>query len=138
VTNTPEYRLEDQIGFKLRLANQKHLEIFSRLMPDLTPRQFAVLAKLLEVGCVSQNHLGRLISMDAATTNGVVSRLIAKGLIVATRSPTDKRRIEISLTESGQALSSASTAIAAKISGTTTQNLTQREARRLLDLLDRL
>ena len=70
------YRLEDQIGFKLRLANQRHLEIFSSRMPDLTPRQFAVLAKLNDEGTLSQNHLGRLVAMDAVTctTRGSAAR----------------------------------------------------------------
>ena len=47
-THEPPYLLEKQIGFKLRLANQKHLEIFAKMMPDVTPTQFAVLAKLLD------------------------------------------------------------------------------------------
>lgn len=54
MTEGKGYKLDDQIGFKLRVANQKHLEIFAHEMPDLTPRQFAVLAKLTEVGPLSQ------------------------------------------------------------------------------------
>ena len=30
LTLTADYALEQQIGFKLRLANQRHLEIFNR------------------------------------------------------------------------------------------------------------
>ena len=86
MSNPNDYRLEDQIGFKLRLANQKHLEVFSRLMPDVTPTQFAVLAKLNETGSISQNHLGRLVGMDAATTKGVVDRLKKKGFLVSAQS----------------------------------------------------
>ena len=37
LTLTADYALEQQIGFKLRLANQRHLEIFNRRMPDITP-----------------------------------------------------------------------------------------------------
>ena len=39
------------------------------------------LAKLLEVGPCSQNHLGRLIYLDAATIKGVVDRLSARGFL---------------------------------------------------------
>ncbi len=53
------YRLEDQIGFILRKASQRHLSIFAELVPDLTSMQFAALAKLFELGPVSQNGLGR-------------------------------------------------------------------------------
>ena len=67
LTLTADYALEQQIGFKLRLANQRHLEIFNRRMPDITPTQFAVLAKLRDEARISQNHLGRLVGMDAAT-----------------------------------------------------------------------
>ena len=31
-----DYQLEDQVGYKLRLASQRHLEIFSRHLPDMT------------------------------------------------------------------------------------------------------
>jgi DNA-binding MarR family transcriptional regulator len=102
VSEQSEYRLEDQIGFKLRLANQKHLDVFSRLMPEVTPTQFAVLAKLSETGNISQNHLGRLVKMDAATTKGVIDRLKKKGFVLSTPSQTDLRRLEISLTEDGR------------------------------------
>ena len=96
MSDPSDYRLEDQIGFKLRLANQKHLEVFSRLMPDVTPTQFAVLAKLKETGSISQNHLGRLVGMDAATTKGVVDRLKKKGFVLSTQSQKDLRRLDIS------------------------------------------
>lgn len=133
-----EYRLEDQIGFKLRLANQRHLEVFNSYMPDITPTQFAVLAKLRDELRLSQNHLGRLVGMDAATTKGVVDRLRKKGLVQSTPSETDMRRLEISLTEAGQAFAARSIAIAHGISAQTTSNLTPREVERLLALLDKL
>lgn len=132
------YRLEDQVGFKLRLANQKHLELFSRMMPDVTPTQFAVLARLRETGPLSQNHLGRLVGMDAATTKGVVDRLKTKGLIDSTRSRTDMRRLDISLTDAGQAFVERAVQTAQDITDATLRNLTPRERERLLVLLDKL
>ena len=132
------YRLEDQIGFKLRLANQKHLEVFTRMMPDVTPTQFAVLAKLLEENTISQNQLGRLVGMDAATTKGVVDRLRAKGHVRRTKSTSDMRRLEISLTAEGRAFAEQAVQTATEISATTAQNLTRRELDRLLELLDKL
>ncbi len=132
------YRLEDQIGFKLRVANQRHLEIFATEMPDLTPPQFAVLAKLGAEGTLSQNHLGRLVAMDAATTKGVVDRLLRKGFIETVPSPTDRRRVEISLTEAGRGFLARVLPVAARISERTVRNLTARERDRLLALLDRL
>ncbi|OZB18976.1 MAG: MarR family transcriptional regulator [Rhodobacterales bacterium 34-62-10] len=132
------YRLEDQIGFKLRLANQKHLEVFARMMPDVTPTQFAVLAKLLEEDTISQNQLGRLVGMDAATTKGVVDRLRTKGFVRRIKSTSDMRRLEISLTTEGRAFAEQAVQTAAEISAATAQNLTRRELERLLELLDKL
>jgi DNA-binding MarR family transcriptional regulator len=138
VTEVKPYRLEDQIGFKLRLANQRHLEIFAAEMPEITPRQFAVLAKLGDEGTLSQNHLGRLVAMDAATTKGVVERLLRKGLIETVPSPTDRRRLEISLTSAGRTFLDEAKRVAARISERTARNLSGRELDRLLALLDKL
>jgi len=70
------YVLDEQVGFLLRVAMQRHTSIFtSRMIEALTQTQFAALSKLHEVGPCSQNHLGRLIYLDAATIKGVVDRL---------------------------------------------------------------
>lgn len=133
-----KYVLDAQIGYRLRLANQRHLEVFQRLMPDVTPTQFAVLARLNEVGAMSQNQLGRSVAMDAATTKGVVERLIRRGLVRTVPSETDLRRLIVSLTGEGQALVARLLLIAADISRETTARLTPREEARLLALLDKL
>jgi DNA-binding MarR family transcriptional regulator len=138
LTLPADYALEQQIGFKLRLANQRHLEIFNRRMPDITPTQFAVLAKLRDEARISQNHLGRLVGMDAATTKGVIDRLRKKGLVHSTPSKTDMRRLEISLTDEGIAVTAKAIATAQEISAETVGNLTPREVDRLLALLEKL
>ena len=77
------YVLEDQVGFLLRCAHQRATEIFNAVMGGfgVTPTQFAALAKLDDLGSVSQNQLGRLTRMDPATISGVVGRLIARGYV---------------------------------------------------------
>src|SRR5262247_1004388 len=76
------YVLDDQAGFLMRVAMQRHTSIFtSRMIEGLTQTQFAALAKLYEVGPCSQNYLGRLIYLDAATIKGVVDRLHLRGLL---------------------------------------------------------
>ena len=76
-TPAETYRLEEQIGFKLRKVHQQASEVFARVMAgyDVTPTQFAALTKLYDEGAVSQNALGRLTAMDPATMSGVVNRL---------------------------------------------------------------
>jgi len=132
------YRLQEQIGFVLRKANQRHLAIFSARIGDLTPPQFAALAKLAEVGETSQNQLGSLIAMDAATVKGVIDRLKARGLVEIGKDGADKRRLLVSLTAEGRDLIERLVPLAAAITGETLAPLTRREATTLLRLLGRI
>lgn len=132
------YVLEDQVGFKLRLAYQKHAEIFAATLPDITPTQFSVLWKLHELGTISQNELGRQVAMDAATVKGVIDRLKKRDLVKTAPSITDLRRLDVSLTDAGSALIAELTPKALDISRITTRRLNKREETQLLSLLDKL
>ncbi len=133
-----DYVLSDQIGYLLRLANQRHLEIFHHCLPELTPTQFALLVTLSSVGEESQNELGRQIGIDAATTNGVVERLLKKALITTRTDPFDKRRLRISLSDSGLKLVEQSLPVARLITARTLEGLTERETQRLVQLLRKI
>lgn len=94
------YRLDDQVGYLMRLAAQRHAVLFQGLVPEgLTNMQFSALVRLAEVGECSQNLLGRLVSMDVATTKGVIDRLRAKELITVARDTKDLRRATIRPTQ---------------------------------------
>src|SRR5882762_2867235 len=89
----PSYVLEEQIGFILRQVWQRHATIFAREIGiNLTPTQWAALAKLTETGPCSQNQLGRLTAMDVATIKGVIDRLTARGLTETSADPEDGRK----------------------------------------------
>src|ERR1700726_2447845 len=99
----PAYVLEEQIGFILRQVWQRHATIFAREIGiNLTPTQWAALAKLTETGPCSQNQLGRLTAMDVATIKGVIDRLTARGLTETSPDLEDGRRLLVSLTRAGQ------------------------------------
>src|ERR1700745_1400993 len=84
------YVLEEQIGFILRQVWQRHAAIFAAgIGANLTPPQWAALAKLAETGPCSQNQLGRLTAMDVATIKGVIDRLTARGLTETSADPQD-------------------------------------------------
>jgi MarR family transcriptional regulator, lower aerobic nicotinate degradation pathway regulator len=137
--NSHGYVLEDQVGFLMRVATQRHSAIFmSRMVDGLTPPQFAALAKLLDVGPCSQNHLGRLIYLDAATIKGVIDRLKARRLVTTQGDPQDKRRRAIALTESGRRIAEAAVAVAGDITAKTLAPLTQVEQRTIVRLLKKL
>jgi len=134
----PDYILDRQVGFLLRRATQRHLAIFFEHLPDMTSTQFAALAKLCEVGRVSQNELGRRIAMDAATVKGVVDRLRARGFAETKKDPEDQRRLLVSPTSQGQAAFENYRHAAARITRETLSPLDDAEAERLLVLLAKL
>ncbi len=133
------YQLDQQVGFLLRLANQRHAAIFQdHAVGDLTRTQFAAIARLAEHGRCSQNQLGRYAAMDIATIKGVVDRLKQKGLVGTEPSQDDKRRSLISLTPKGEALVEDLHRAGREISRATLAPLTPAEQRSLLKLLGKL
>jgi len=133
------YVLDEQVGFLLRVAMQRHTSIFmSQMTARLTQTQFAALAKLLEVGPCSQNHLGRLIYLDAATIKGVVDRLKLRKFITTQADPDDRRRRAIALTEQGRAATRQAIETAGNITATTLMPLSAEEQRTIGRLLKKL
>lgn len=138
MSGEPPYSLEDQIGFVLRKANQRHIAIFARHIGELTPPQFAALAKLVEVGDTSQNQLGALVAMDAATIKGVIDRLKVRGFVALTRHDGDRRRLVVSLTPEGLETVSRLLPLAHQITQETSAPLNEREMVTLMRLLSRI
>jgi MarR family transcriptional regulator, lower aerobic nicotinate degradation pathway regulator len=132
------YVLDDQVGFLLRVALQRHTSIFTtRMIEGLTQTQFAALAKLYEVGPCSQNHLGRLIYLDAATIKSVVDRLGARGFITALNDPNDRRRA-VALTDRGRQVTEAAQLVAAEITASTLAAFSEDEQGLVAQLLRKL
>lgn len=133
------YVLDEQIGFILRQVSQRHTVIFARdIGAELTPTQWAALAKLTETGPCSQNQLGRLTAMDAATIKGVIDRLTARGLTETSADPEDGRRLRVSLTRAGQQMAEKVASNALAISRETLAPLDSREREMLMVLLEKL
>lgn len=131
--------LGEQVGFLMRIAMQRHTAIFTaRMIDGLTQTQFAALAKLYEVGPCSQNHLGRLICLDAATIKGVVDRLGGRGLVTALTDPKDRRRRAVALTARGREVTEVAQKVAGEISTATLAPLTADEQHAIIRLLKKL
>jgi DNA-binding MarR family transcriptional regulator len=137
---TDDYRLEEQVGHLLRRAHQRHTAIFQDGMGDLqlTPTQFAALAKVHDLGQASQNQLGRLTAMDPATIQGVIQRLEARKLIERSPDPNDRRCTVLRLTDKGKSLAKDAIVQARAITGATLAPLTAAERQAFLALLRKL
>jgi DNA-binding MarR family transcriptional regulator len=139
-TSLDGYVVEDQVGFLLRRAHQRHAALFLDAMAefDLTPTQFTALIKTVELGTVTQNHLGRLAAMDPATIQGVIKRLIARGLVARATDPNDRRSAVLTATRAGCALALAASARGQKITEATLAPLDADERPVFLSLLRKL
>ena len=133
------YILDEQVGFILRQVSQRHATLFTaRMGSDITPTQWAVLAKLHEIGPTSQNLLGRMTAMDVATIKGVVDRLMKRGLIGTSVDEGDARRRLVALTVAGADLVEACLPVAMAITDDTLAPLGPGEQAELLRLLEKM
>jgi DNA-binding MarR family transcriptional regulator len=134
------YVVDNQVGFLLRRAHQRHTAIFLDTMADadLTPTQFTALVKTVEAGRITQNHLGRLAAMDPATIQGVVRRLAERGLLLRTQDPADRRTVVLEPTETGLALVRAAVASARRVTEATLAPFDPEERRQFLSLLRKM
>lgn len=133
------YVLDEHVGHILRRAQQRHTMIFSERMPgDITPTQFAALARLDQWGPCSQNHLGRLAAIDVATIKGVIDRLRERGLVTTRQDLADRRRSVLELTEEGRSFLATAYVAAHKVTEQTLETLSAREREQFLKLLSRI
>jgi DNA-binding MarR family transcriptional regulator len=134
------YVVEDHVGFLLRRAHQRHAAIFLESMArfDLTPTQFAALVKTVEQGRVTQNLLGRQTAMDPATIQGVVRRLVERGLVERGLDPMDRRASVLVPTAAGLELAGRAVHSARAVAAATLAPLDADDRAQLLALLRRL
>ena len=133
------YVLNDQVGFRLRQAIQRHIAIFTEgMIEELTPTQFAALARLYEVGPCSQNRLGRLTAMDAATIKGVIGRLTRREFTEVRPDPKDARLLMVHLTRKGLETTKQAMRQGLLITAETLRPLNRAEQAALLRLLRKL
>ena len=132
------YVLDEQVGFLLRQASQRHTALFASRFGETTPTQWATLAKLREIGPTSQNQLGRRTAMDIATIKGVVDRLFKRGLIEFKPDESDARLRLIGLTDEGRAFVDAHVAAGHALTAETLAPLSAQEQTTLISLLRKI
>lgn len=138
------YDLRAQIGYRLRVANQVAVELFAEILGaqtgelKITTGQFAVLSTLWENQGMAQTELAHVTSMDMPTLNGVLKRLVARGLVDVMVAPDDRRFRVINLTDSGREITKMLRSQGHMVSEKILEPLSPEEATQLLTLLERL
>jgi DNA-binding MarR family transcriptional regulator len=70
----------------------------------ITAPQMICLYSLMQDGPMTLSALASSVSLSASTTNGIVDRLEAKGLLLRQRDHVDRRKVYLHITDAGRAL----------------------------------
>jgi MarR family transcriptional regulator, organic hydroperoxide resistance regulator len=105
--------LEHQVCFALAVTNRAVLAVYRPLLEPLglTHPQYLVMLALwdhnrseLSANALSVKEIAAALQLDSATLSPMLKRLEALGLITRTRSATDERATDVTLTRAGTAL----------------------------------
>ncbi|AOK48574.1 MarR family transcriptional regulator [Burkholderia sp. MSMB617WGS] len=100
----PEHiELESSLGYYLTKARQALVERLDRALGplDLTAQQIGVILLLARGFARTPFELSRKMSYDSGSMTRMLDRLEKKGFVVRARSESDRRVIELALTERG-------------------------------------
>ncbi|MDR7124138.1 MarR family transcriptional regulator [Pseudotabrizicola sp. 4114] len=122
--------LPDMICFALYSATHAMQHVYKPLLDDLglTYPQYLVLTALWTEDKQTVGALGRQVQLESNTLTPLLKRLEERGLITRTRSETDERQVNITLTDAGRALQARAAHIPACVlekSGLSLDDLTQ-------------
>lgn len=102
---------------------------------DLTPVQYAALAKIGDEPGLDQATLAGLIAQDRTTMGGVVDRLVEKELVARETSKKDRRARELRLTEAGRRTLKQIAPAVAETQRVLLSGLSEKEAAQFMKLL---
>ena len=134
------FQLDNAIGHLLRRAYQRTSSVLISQIGqyDITPVQFATLARLNEYGSLSQNHLGRLVDIEPGNFHGVINRLLKRDLLVKQKDINDQRKVILSLSKTGKELIKSLKPMSEQATATTLAPLTENQRAQLYKLLDKI
>ncbi len=102
---------------------------------DLTPVQYAALARIADAPGLDQATLAGLIAYDRTTIGGVVDRLVEKGLVAREISRKDRRARELRVTDTGAAILKKIAPAVAETQRILLSGLGEKEAAQFMKLL---
>jgi DNA-binding MarR family transcriptional regulator len=99
-------QIDNQPGHYIRRLHQISVAIFLQETEafGVTPVQYAALQTVGNQPRIDQRTLARTIGLDTSTIAGVIDRLEARGLLVRSASPEDRRVRQLTLTDMAREL----------------------------------
>ena len=99
----------DKICFALYSATHAMQRVYQPLLTPLglTYPQYLVLTCLWDADAQTVGDLGRSLALESNTLTPLLKRMEAQGLLHRTRSTSDERQVQITLTDKGRALQTA-------------------------------
>ncbi len=128
------------LGHKLKLASQlMYRDFLERLEPyGLTPFHYLVLCCLWEEDGLSTTGIADKLKQLGATLTGVVDRMEERQLVARERNLSDRRVVQIWLTEEGKKLMKVLPPIGAVTIEKATQDISIAEQEMVTKILDRI
>ena len=106
-------RLENQLCFPLYACAKEVVRQYRKpLEPlNLTYTQYIVMMALWEYGTMTEGELGSRVQLDSGTLTPLLKRLEKQGYLTRSRSDSNERKLDLSLTEKGFRLREAAAAV---------------------------
>ncbi|OXI48896.1 MarR family winged helix-turn-helix transcriptional regulator [Burkholderia aenigmatica] len=115
---TPKnFLLTESVGFVLAKARNLITSEMDAALKDLdiTAQQMGVLLSLRSGSATTPFELSKLLGVDTGLMTRLLDKLEGKGLVERSRSVSDRRVVDLALTEAGQAVAAQIPEIAPKV-----------------------
>jgi DNA-binding MarR family transcriptional regulator len=133
----PEFVIEDSTSHLVGvLARQFSRALQARFAEhNVSAGQWPLLLYLWEKDGLSQKQLARRVQIAEATTTRTLDRMERDGLVRRVRDESDRRRINVFLTERGQQLRDELVPYAQEVNGLATHGLSEQDKAKINSLL---
>ena len=127
-----------QIELTARRIRQYGQNVLKSHGIDITIEQWLVLNVIKENKAISQISIGEKLVKDKPTISRMVNQLERKGFILKNYSPTDSRKVELSISKKGEALINNLYPIIEKIRFTGLSKLSKKEKESIENILNKI
>lgn len=105
---------------------------------DITIDQWLILKSVAENPDITQNDISKIVFKDNASITRIIQLLVNAGYLVREEHPTDRRRVNLTLTESGKEITADVNEIAISNRATALQHINTDQINEMKNLLQQI